>query len=274
MIGPPPPLAVEALCVRRGALPVLDRLDLRVAAREFLSVVGPSGCGKTTLLETCAGLQPSSSGCVEVFGTAPRPGRRDLALVPARDSLLPWRNALDNAAFGLEVWGVPRADRRERAARMLQQLGLGDRLNAAPATLSQGQRQRVALARAFCLPADLLLLDEPFAALDVLHRLQLGELLLSLLAERGAAALFVTHDLGEAIALADRVLVLSPRPARVVCDLRIGLPRPRRLHALQSDPAFHALYMHLWSALAPPSATGPPDLRDALRDRTRAQGVS
>ena len=237
---------------------VLQGVDLRVHAHEFVGLVGPSGCGKTTLLQLLAGLLPAPvTGRLQVLGQAPAAGRGDVVYMPAQDCLLPWRTALDNAAFALELQGLARDQRRRRAATMLERVGLGAFALAHPRTLSQGMRQRVALARSFCRVTreSLLLMDEPFAALDVQTRLQLGELLLALRDDAGGASvLFVTHDLQEAIGLADRVVVLSDRPARVVAEVGIDLERPRRLRHLHADLRFHELYRRLWSALAPDGA--------------------
>jgi NitT/TauT family transport system ATP-binding protein len=233
-----------------GRTAVLDGVSLRLEAGEFVSLVGPSGCGKTTLLNLCAGLVPHGGvGRLQVLGQAPREGHPSIAYMLARDSLLPWRNALENAAFGLQVRGVPSAQRTERARALLGEVGLADYEQALPKALSHGMRQRAALARTFAMDAPLLLMDEPFGALDAQTKLQLEDLLLRLCQQRHHTVLFVTHDLAEAVALSDRVVVMSSRPGRIVADVAIDLPRPRSIRELQKDPRFHELYAQLWSHL-------------------------
>jgi NitT/TauT family transport system ATP-binding protein len=233
-----------------GRSNVLDDVSLNVADGEFVSLVGPSGCGKTTLLNLCAGLvRHNGAGTITVAGSAPREGHPKVAYMLARDSLLPWRSALDNAAFGLQVRGVPAAERRARAQSMLKEVGLGAYEHALPKALSHGMRQRTALARTFAMDASLLLMDEPFGALDAQTKLQLEDLLLRLCEQHRHSVLFVTHDLAEAVAVSDRVVVMSSRPGRIVADVPIDLPRPRSIRELQKDPHFHELYAKLWSHL-------------------------
>ncbi len=243
---------VDRATIRFGEVTALTGVSLNVARGEFVSIVGPSGCGKTTLLNYVAGLLPNEvlqSGSITVLGDVPREGRPELAYMLARDSLLPWRTALGNAEFGAEARGVPKDSRREKARKLLARVGLGAFENAYPKALSHGMRQRVALARTFCLGADLLLMDEPFGALDAQTKMQLEELLLELWQESGSTVLFITHDLSEAIALGDRVIVMAPRPGRIVADVRIDLPRPRRIAALQTDPHYHELYAGIWTSM-------------------------
>lgn len=233
-----------------GKASVLSDVSLQVAEGEFVSLVGPSGCGKTTLLNLCAGLLPhAGEGSLRVVGGSPRQGHPRVAYMLARDSLLPWRTALENAAFGLQVRDVPLAERRERARAMLSEVGLGGFENTLPKALSHGMRQRTALARTFALDASLLLMDEPFGALDAQTKLQLEDLLLRLCQVHRHAVLFVTHDLAEAVAVSDRVVVMSSRPGRIVADVPIDLPRPRSIRELQKDPHFHKLYAQLWGHL-------------------------
>lgn len=229
---------------------VLQDIDLEIRSGEFLSLVGPSGCGKTTLLNSLAGLvRAHTEGSTRLMGRVPRLGSPDVAYMLARDSLLPWRDALGNAAFGLEVRGVPRAEREARAAEFLRHVGLGQHMHALPKALSHGMRQRVALARTFAMDSPVLLMDEPFGALDAQTKLQLQDLLLDLTQSEQRTVLFVTHDLSEAVAVSDRVVVLASHPGRVVADVAIDLPRPRSVRALQKDPAFHALYAKVWGHL-------------------------
>ena len=226
-------------------------VSLNIRAGEFVSIVGPSGCGKTTLLNFAAGLLPNGvgSGRFTVGGKQPVEGNRDIAYMLARDALAPWRTALGNAELGGEIRGVPAAERRARALDLLEKVGLKGFEQAYPKQLSQGMRQRVALARTFALAAPVLLMDEPFGALDAQTKLQLEDVLLSLWQRDGRTVLFITHDLSEAVTMSDRVIVMSARPGRIVADVPITLPRPRSVRALQKDPAFHELYAHVWSKL-------------------------
>jgi len=248
-----------------GSAIVLDRVSVRfspdivavadvslnVRAGEFVSIVGPSGCGKTTLLNFAAGLLPGGvgSGTFTVGGKPPVEGNRDIAYMLARDALAPWRTALGNAELGGEIRGVPAGERRARALDLLEKVGLKGFEHAYPKQLSQGMRQRVALARTFALASPMLLMDEPFGALDAQTKLQLEDVLLSLWQRDGRTVLFITHDLSEAVTMSDRVIVMSARPGRIVADVPITLPRPRSVRALQKDPAFHELYAHVWSKL-------------------------
>jgi NitT/TauT family transport system ATP-binding protein len=233
-----------------GGTPVLQGVSLVVNPGEFVALIGPSGCGKTTLLNLCAGLVPhSGAGSARVCGRAPRLGDPAVAYMLARDSLLPWLDALGNTEFGMRMRGVPARERADKARAMLAAVGLHGHEKALPRQLSHGMRQRVALARTFALDPTLLLMDEPFGALDAQTKLQLEDLLLRLCQEFNHTVVFVTHDLNEAVALSDRVVVMSSRPGRIVADVRIDLPRPRSVRELQSSPRFHALYSTLWSHL-------------------------
>lgn len=216
---------------------------------EFISIVGPSGCGKTTVLNLLAGLLPVWSGEISIFGSPPQAGRHDVAYMLARDSLFPWLTTEQNAEFGAEIRRMDRQLRKSRAKRLLEAVGLKGFESSYPKALSHGMRQRVALARTFCLESQLLLMDEPFGALDAQTKLQLEQVLLSLWMEERRTVVFITHDLSEAIALSDRVLVMSARPGRIIDDIRIDLPRPRSISALQKDPAYHELYSSVWSKL-------------------------
>jgi NitT/TauT family transport system ATP-binding protein len=235
-----------------GSVSVLaiDQVSFTTRRGEFVSFVGPSGCGKTTVLNLVAGTIPDwTSGEIEILGKRPAMGNPDVAYMLARDCLLPWRTTLGNAVFGMEIRGVPRAAREARALDLLSRVGLAAFASSYPKALSQGMRQRCALARTFALGSPILLMDEPFGALDAQTKLQLEDILLELWSATGTTVMFVTHDLAEAVALSDRVIVMSARPGRIVADVQIDLSRPRRVRALQTEPRFHALYAELWTHL-------------------------
>ena len=234
----------------RGETAALDELDLRVGRDEVVSVVGPSGCGKSTLLELVAGLQQPDSGTVRVGGAGAAAERLErTAYMPQRDGLLPWRSALDNAALALECRGVARAHARRRAQPLFERLGLGRFERALPDELSGGMRQRVAFARTLLAGRDVLLLDEPFASLDSITRAGLQEWLSGILAEEPRTVLLVTHDVEEALYLADRVVVLSRRPGRVVAELAVEPRQGRPRHEAVADPAFGVLRRRALEAL-------------------------
>lgn len=203
---------------RGAAVPALDEVSLSAAAGEVVGVVGPSGCGKTTLLELICRLQSADRG--SIVG-------EPAVLMPQRDLLLPWLDALDNAALALRIGGVARSRAREQAARLFAELGLDGFESARPGELSGGMRQRVAFVRTLLSGRSLLCLDEPFGALDAITRAEMQEWLVQALAREPRTVVLVTHDVEEAVLLADRVVVLSPRPGRVLAELDVGLPRPR-----------------------------------------------
>jgi NitT/TauT family transport system ATP-binding protein len=235
-----------------GQVTAFENVTLRVAPGEFVSVVGPSGCGKTSILNYAAGLLPPStlkSGSITVFSQKPVVGNKKLGYMLARDSLMMWRTTLKNAEFGAEARGMPEKERRARAMSLLERVGLKGFEDSYPKALSHGMRQRVALARTFCMDADMLLMDEPFGALDAQTKFQLEELLLGLWQESKRTVVFVTHDLAGAIALGDRVVIMAPRPGRVLADVPIDLPRPRNLRELQRTDRFHELYKQVWTTM-------------------------
>ena len=251
--GGPGSVVIDNVSIEFKAAGVLavSNTSLNVAPGEFVSIVGPSGCGKTTLLNLAAGLLPPdvASGTVLVGGKPPVRGNRDIAYMLARDALCPWRTALGNAELGAEIRGVPAEARRARALDLLDKVSLKGFENAYPKALSQGMRQRVALARTFGLDSPILLMDEPFGALDAQTKLQLEDVLLGLWQRERRTIVFITHDLSEAVSMSDRVIVMSARPGRIIADVPINLGRPHSVCALQKDPRYHELYAHVWTKL-------------------------
>jgi NitT/TauT family transport system ATP-binding protein len=224
-----------------GPLVALADVDFSVAGGEFVSLVGPSGCGKSTLLRLAAGLARPTAGELTAWGAPPATARRGrVSLVFQDPTLLPWRRVAANVALPLELDGVPRAQRHPRVQEMLQLVGLADFARRFPAELSGGMRMRVSLARALATRPELMLLDEPFAALDEITRQAQGEGLQRLWLRDRWTALLVTHNLAEAVFLSDRVLVLSARPGRVVAELPVPFGRPR-LPELRATADFAAL---------------------------------
>jgi NitT/TauT family transport system ATP-binding protein len=230
-----------------GPVVALAPLDLDVADHEFLCVVGPSGCGKTTLLRLLAGILEPTTGSVR-FDLAGRPGRPPSAMVFQDHGLFPWMDALDNIAFGLEAAGVARSERRQAAAELAARLGLADFTRALPCQLSGGMRQRVGIARALLTDPQVLLMDEPFGALDAQTKVVLQEELLATWEHERREVIYVTHDLTEAVRLADRVIVLTGRPSRIVADLRIDAPRPRG-QGYDLEPRLEPFRRQIWSLL-------------------------
>ena len=232
-----PALSLRGVSKRMAALEVLAGVDLEVRPGSLVALLGPSGAGKSTLFHLVAGLYQPDAGTIAFDGVAIDDRRGLAAYQPQKDLLLPWRTALGNATLGARLAGRDRAAARRLAAAALARVGLAGFEDYYPAALSGGMRQRVALARTLLLSRGLLLLDEPFAAVDALTRLDLHALLLDLWAERRPTTLLITHDVEEACLLADRVVVLTPRPARVLAEVAVPLPRPRRL----GDPALARL---------------------------------
>lgn len=227
-------------------IPAVDRVSLSIAPGEFVALLGPSGCGKSTLLRAIAGLQPVTSGRVTILHR--RNLRRDVAFVFQDPHLLPWRNVLRNAALPLELMGVAKGERLDAARQALERLGLGDALRRYPGQLSGGMRMRCSLARALVTSPKLLLLDEPFAALDEISRQRLDEMLRRLWVERGVTVIFVTHSIQEAAFLANRAVVFTRRPAAVVLDHVLELPRERP-GEIRTDVAFARQTRILYDAL-------------------------
>ncbi|HET6318882.1 MAG TPA: ABC transporter ATP-binding protein, partial [Chloroflexota bacterium] len=228
-------------CGSAGAVEALRGVTLSVKRGEFVSLIGPSGCGKSTLLRLAADVLAPTDGAVSVLGESPSAARRArrFSMVFQDPVLLPWRTVQQNVELPLELAGRPRAVRRSGAERTLDLVGLTGFERARPAQLSGGMRQRVAIARALTLEPALLLMDEPFAAVDEITRDRLNLELLGIWERTRAAVLFVTHSIEEAVYLSDRVIVLSQRPGRVSAELAIDLPRPRDRLELGENPQYH-----------------------------------
>ncbi len=233
-----------------GAYPAVARTSLRVADGEFVAIVGPTGCGKSTLLNVAAGLIAPSSGRVDVFG-APLAGlNRQAGYLFQADALFPWKTALENVAIGLETAGTGRGEARQRAQAWLARVGLAEFGARYPHMLSGGQRKRVGLVQVLIRDPKILLMDEPFGPLDAQTRQIMGNLLLDLWSGDRKAVLFVTHDLEEAIALSDRVVIMSAGPAaRVIGEWTVALPRPRDIAEIKIEPAFQHLHREIWAVL-------------------------
>ena len=223
---------------------------LRVGPGEFVSVVGPTGCGKSTLLNVAAGLLQPSSGNVRVLGEPLAGINRHSGYMFQAESLMPWRNALDNVLAGLEFGGVGRAESERRASEWLNRVGLAGFESRYPHELSGGMRKRVALAQMLILDPKIMLMDEPFSALDIQTRQLMENELLELWSGDRKSVLFITHDLEEAIALSDRVIVLSAGPAtRPIGEFTIDLPRPRDVNEIRLTPRFVELHTKIWHAM-------------------------
>ena len=226
--------------------PAVENLSLDVEAGEFVVFLGPSGCGKTTLLLLAAGLITPTDGLVEVAGKAPKPGEH-ASMVFQSFRLLNWKTARDNITFALPH--LPAGERQQRADHYLKLVGLSRVADSYPATLSGGMKQRLALARALAAESELLLMDEPFASLDAQSRELMQLELMRLTGERPMTVLFVTHSVDEALMLADRIVLMSPRPGRVAEVLDVPFARPRWKHDPRNHPEFLRLRTHLWDAL-------------------------
>jgi NitT/TauT family transport system ATP-binding protein len=227
---------------------ILDAIDLTICKGEFVSLIGPSGCGKSTVLKLISGLTPPSSGTIRVDGLAPKAARETASYIFQDATLLPWRPVQQNVGLGLELEGVSKAQRLEKTAALLKLVGLEHVANAYPRELSGGMKMRVSIARALATSPQLLLMDEPFAALDEMSRDRLNEELLRLRAEQKWTAVFVTHSVEEAVFLSTRIIVLAPNPGRIRAAFPVSLPEQRNA-ALRETPAFDALVTQVSHAL-------------------------
>jgi NitT/TauT family transport system ATP-binding protein len=226
-----PAIAIKGATKRYGTrtpgATVLDGIDLNVAKKEFVSIIGPSGCGKSTLLKLVAGLNPITKGSISIDGMTPENAREIVSFIFQDATLLPWRTVRQNVVLGLELEGMAKARRNEKVDAVLQLVGLAHVADKFPRELSGGMKMRVSIARALATRPKVLLLDEPFAALDEMTRDRINEDLLRLREEQGWTALFVTHSVAEAVFLSTRIIVLAPHPGRIAHDLAINLPFPR-----------------------------------------------
>ncbi len=235
---------------QNGSAPTvaLDNVDLKIDSDEFLSIIGPSGCGKTTVLKMIAGLVTPDSGSLTIDGIAVRGPGPDRAVVFQNFALLPWANVLTNVSFGLELRGVPKSERQAVAMDLIKQVGLQGFEHHFPRQLSGGMQQRVGLARALAVNPKILLMDEPFAAVDAQTRRTLQEDLLRFAESARKTIIFVTHDMDEAVRLGDRVVLMSPRPGRVRESIKVDLPCPRP-NDLDKFPQALELKSYLWQQL-------------------------
>jgi NitT/TauT family transport system ATP-binding protein len=234
---------------RRGTVTACENVDLTVNQGEFLAIVGPSGCGKSTLLNMAAGLLQPSAGAVFYSGVPVSAPNTRVGYMTQRDTLLPWRTVEDNVAIALELRGQDRATRMRTVHDWLHRVGLKGFETAYPAQLSGGMRRRVSMARTLAYEPETILMDEPFGALDAQLRLVMHDELLKLWAATKTTMVFVTHDLTEAITLADRVAVFSARPGRIRAIETVDLPRPRDVFRIRFDPHFGTLHDKLWGYL-------------------------
>jgi NitT/TauT family transport system ATP-binding protein len=233
-----------------SAYSAVEGASLPVDDGEFVAIVGPTGCGKSTLLNVAAGLLAPAKGRVDIFGQPLAQLNRDAGYLFQADALFPWKTAIDNVAIGLEIGGTDRAQAHVLARTWLERVGLGGFADRYPHMLSGGQRKRVGLAQVLIRDPKILLMDEPFGPLDAQTRQIMGNLLLDLWSARRKAVMFVTHDLEEAIALSDRVVIMSAGPAaRIIGDWKVGLARPRDISEVKLEKAFHDLHREIWQTL-------------------------
>lgn len=227
-----------------GAITALEDVSLEIRAGEFLAIVGPSGCGKTTLLRILAGLDKATAGCLPSAGPPP-----SNALIFQGRSVFPWMSVEDNITYGLKLAGLPRSERRARGTELLHLIGIERFRSSYPHQLSEGMRQRVAIARALAVDPDLLLMDEPFSALDEQTKLLLQDEVLDIWERTRKTIVFITHSIDEALVMADRIAVFTAQPGRVKALIDVDFPRPREFLAVRSDPRFAEQFRYIWELL-------------------------
>ncbi len=240
--------ATKRYGTRTPSTTILDGIDLTVAKKEFVSIIGPSGCGKSTLLKLVAGLNPVTKGSIAIDGMTPANAREIVSFIFQDATLLPWRTVRENVVLGLELEGMAKARRNEKVDAVLQMVGLAHVSDKFPRELSGGMKMRVSIARALATRPKVLLLDEPFAALDEMTRDRINEDLLKLREEQGWTALFVTHSVAEAVFLSTRIIVLAPHPGRIAHDIAVELPFPRN-EETRSTPEYEQLVVEVSRAL-------------------------
>ena len=238
-----------------GVLTAIDHVSLSVAPGEFVGVIGPSGCGKSTLFNVIGGLLDGYDGTVKVAGERVRGPHPAIGMIFQEESTFPWRNVLDNVAFPLEIAGMPRAERYDRAHHFVKLVGLDGFERRYPAELSGGMRQRVSMARTLAAQPKILLMDEPFASLDEQTRLLLGDKVLQIQQQLKQTTLLITHNITEAVQLSDRVVVMTYRPGKVKRMVEINLPRPRSSEIVSSE-AFGRYVAQIWSDLREEASRG------------------
>jgi len=249
---------VKQFATPDGPLIAVDRVSLSVRPGEFLAVIGPSGCGKSTLFNIIGGLLDGYQGAVTVGGETVRGPHPAIGMVFQEESTFPWRTVVENVAFPLEIAGIPRRDRFDKARKFIALVGLGGFEKRYPAELSGGMRQRVAIARTLASEPKILLMDEPFASLDEQTRLLLGDKVLQIQQDLKQTTLLITHNITEAVQLADRILVMTYRPGRVKRIVEIDLPRPRSSDVVSSE-AFGRYVAQIWSDLREEASRGMQD---------------
>jgi NitT/TauT family transport system ATP-binding protein len=234
-----------------GELLAVDNVSFEVKQGEFVALLGPSGCGKSTILNMVAGLLPKTKGTIRIDGDDVVHGRinRKVGYVFQRDTVFPWRTVEANIGYGLEIAGVPKGERAARVDRAIELAGLTGFNKSFPRMLSGGMRQRVALMRTLIMEPEVLLMDEPFGALDTHTKLEMHKTLLEIWERERQTVLFVTHDLGEALTLSSRIILLSARPGRLKEDFEVTFPRPRDAVTLRETADFGQLYSHIWHSL-------------------------
>ena len=254
-----------AFATPEGPIAAVDKVSFSVARGEFLSVIGPSGCGKSTLFNAIGGLLEGYRGSVSLAGERVTGPQRAIGMVFQEESTFPWRNVLDNVAFPLEIAGVPRKERLERARHYVALVGLNGFERRHPSELSGGMRQRVAIARTLAHDPKILLMDEPFASLDEQTRFLLGDKVLHIQQSLKQTTLLITHNIAEAVQLSDRVLVMTYRPGRIKRMVTVDLPRPRSSD-IAASPEFGQLVAQIWGDLREEASRGMADSEARLRE--------